>query len=46
MTELFRRAALIRFWQARFLRPPIGAKRFKAMSILGRITPTVAGWVG
>ena len=46
MTELFRRAALIRFWQARFLRPPVGATRFKAMSILGRITPTVAGWVG
>ena len=33
MTELFRRAALIRLWQPRFLRPPIGAKRFKAMSI-------------
>ena len=46
MTELFRRAALIRFWQTRFLRPPIGAKRFKAMSISWLITRTATGWVG
>ena len=40
------REALIRFWQARFLRPPGGAQHFEAMSILRRITPTVAEWVG
>ena len=47
MTELLCQAAPIRLCHPRFLRPPIGAKRFKAMSVLRRITLNCSGsgWV-